>query len=159
MSIDSNLKRIRLQKKLTQGQLAEMADIELTQVSRIERNASEPKLETIKKLAIALECTTDELIMNEGSNRNDPNYIRNVVKRISNLTPLKKFVILEMLESYLKQNEIKEPSIREQFANNLSDNDCARIAYDHTREEISFEEELVSNLHQELNEIKKEMEY
>jgi|GEM_PF-3442554 len=159
MSIDVNLKRLRLQKKLTQGQLAEMASIELTQVSRIERNASEPKLETIKKLAIALECSTDQLIMNEATNKHDPNYIKDVVKKINNLTPVKKFVILEILESYLKQNEIKEPSIREQFAQSLSDNDCARIAYEHTQQEIHFEEELIDDLHKELIKIKKEMEH
>jgi len=111
MSISHNLKEIRTQKKLTQGELAEMASIELTQISRIERGASEPKLETIKKLATALQCTTDELIMDKGSINKEPQYLKVLLKRINELSPLKRYVVIDMLESYLNVNQLKEPSI------------------------------------------------
>lgn len=111
MSINKNLKELRLQRKLTQGELAEMAKIELTQISRIERGASEPKLETIKKLSIALQCTTDELIMDQSVNNKEPQYLKRILKRVNQLSPLKQYVVLNMLQSYLSVNEMQEPSI------------------------------------------------
>jgi transcriptional regulator with XRE-family HTH domain len=146
MSISNNLKALRAQRGLTQGQLAEMASIELTQVSRIERAASEPKLETIKKLAIALQCTTDELIMDAGHERGDPKYIKVILKRINNLTPLKRFVLIDMLQSYLNQNEVQEPSIREQFGHNLTETDYTVAIDENYRTELANEEELVASL-------------
>ena len=121
MSINKNLKELRLQRKLTQGELADMAKIELTQVSRIERGASEPKLETIKKLAIALQCTTDELIMDQTSENKEPQYLKVLLKRINSLSPLKRYVIIDMLQSYISINQIQEPSLMEQFGQKISE--------------------------------------
>lgn len=109
MSISSNLKAIRSKRGMTQGNLADKAGIELTQVSRIERGASEPKLETIKRLAIALSCSTDELIMD--AEPASPEYIKRTVERIRGLTPLKRYVVLDMINSYCNQNDIPEPTL------------------------------------------------
>lgn len=111
MSISNNLKIIRSQRGMTQGSLAEKAGIELTQVSRIERGASEPKLETIKKLAIALSCSTDELIMDDKPKT--PEYIKKTVGRIDNLTPLNRYIVLSMINSFCNENNIPEPSLHE----------------------------------------------
>lgn len=109
MSISNNLKAIRSQRGVTQGNLADKAGIELTQVSRIERGASEPKLETIKRLAIALSCSTDELIMD--AQPKTPEYIKRTVERINELTPMKRYVVLGIIDSYCNDNAIAEPSL------------------------------------------------
>lgn len=111
MSISNNLKTIRNQRGMTQGHLADKAGIELTQVSRIERGASEPKLETIKRLAIALSCSTDELIMD--AQPKTPEYLKRTVERIDKLTPFKRHVLLDIISSYCEQNAIPQPSLHE----------------------------------------------
>jgi len=99
MSIKNNLKKIRTNKGLTQKGLAELANIELAQISRIETGASEPKLESIRKLAIALECSSDELIFNideqEGSQK-----LRMMMSKIERLTPVAKAEIMGVITTY-----------------------------------------------------------
>jgi len=54
------LRAIRKAKKLSTEQLANMAELELVQVNRIELGKSNPKLSTIRSLARALEVSPRE---------------------------------------------------------------------------------------------------
>ena len=150
MSINKNLKELRLQRKLTQGELAERAKIELTQISRIERGASEPKLETIKKLAIALQCTTDELIMEKETSIAEPQYLKVLLKRINNLSPLKRYVLLDMMQSYLNINQIQEPSIMEQFGSSMSEYEYQELITRDLLETLLDEQKTVDDIATEI---------
>jgi transcriptional regulator with XRE-family HTH domain len=57
-----NLARIRGRAALTQEQLAEKADIDRSQVQRIENGTSSPTVETATRLKRSLECSWDELM-------------------------------------------------------------------------------------------------
>lgn len=63
MSIGENLKRIRRDKGWTQSELANHCGIRLGQISKIERNETDPKLSTIYAIIKALECTPNALLM------------------------------------------------------------------------------------------------
>jgi len=67
MDIGKNVKERREQAKLTQKELAEISEVHNDQViSRIERGQTkEPSLQTLMKLAVALNCTVDDLIYDE----------------------------------------------------------------------------------------------
>ena len=56
------LKEIRLRAGLTQEQLAELMNTEQCRISCWENGKNEPSIETIRQLAAALHCTTDELL-------------------------------------------------------------------------------------------------
>lgn len=58
----ANLKEARLARKLTQKQLAAMAGVERVQVTVIEGGGSNPKLETMTRIANALEIPLHELL-------------------------------------------------------------------------------------------------
>lgn len=147
MSINKNLKELRVQKGLTQGELAEIAKIELTQISRIERGASEPKLETIKKLSIALQCTADELIMDQSLNSKEPQYLKRLLKRVNQLSPLKQYVVLNMLQSYLTVNEMQEPSI----GSKISEFDYQDLMEKDELEELSQEHRIVDEIAKDIH--------
>ncbi len=66
MSFGDNLKKIRAEKDISQGDLAKMIDVHATHISRYERNLTSPTIEVAKKIADALEVSTDTLIY--GSN-------------------------------------------------------------------------------------------
>jgi hypothetical protein len=51
-----------------------------------------------------------------------------------------------MLQSYLNQNEVQEPSIREQFGHNLTETDYTVAIDENYRTELANEEELVASL-------------
>lgn len=59
-----NPKRLRIEKGLSQEQLANDADTPLQQVGRIERAEINTTLNTIKRLAHALEVTPKEFFVN-----------------------------------------------------------------------------------------------
>ena len=57
-----NLKRIRIKKKMSQGDIARALEVHRAYVSGIENGKRNPTLATIKKLADALGVSADELL-------------------------------------------------------------------------------------------------
>lgn len=57
-----NVKAIRIEKNISQQELADMVGIHSTHVSRYERNMALPSVEVAKKMAEALGVTADTLI-------------------------------------------------------------------------------------------------
>jgi transcriptional regulator with XRE-family HTH domain len=62
VKIGDNLKRQRIRKALTQEELARQARLTTASVARIERNETEPRMSTLRKLAKALEIDPAELV-------------------------------------------------------------------------------------------------
>jgi transcriptional regulator with XRE-family HTH domain len=60
--IGKNLKDARFRAGLTQAELAEKAGTTQTTVARIERDAVQPEVTTIRKLAAALGVTISDLL-------------------------------------------------------------------------------------------------
>jgi len=60
--IGEQVRRRRQLKKLTQDKLARAADISLSFLGHIERGSRKLSVETLIKLAQALECSADELL-------------------------------------------------------------------------------------------------
>lgn len=65
MTLGENLKRIREQAGLSQGQLAVLANLNLKMVQRIEAGDGDTGISKVKALIIALGCTADELLFDE----------------------------------------------------------------------------------------------
>jgi transcriptional regulator with XRE-family HTH domain len=61
-SFGQNLRRLRNKKGLTMMELAFEADIEYSQIAKIERGLSNPTISTVYLLAIALELKPIELM-------------------------------------------------------------------------------------------------
>lgn len=57
-----NLKKIRTEKNLSQGELAEMLGMHATHLSRYEREVALPSIEVLVKIAEALKVSLDGLI-------------------------------------------------------------------------------------------------
>jgi len=62
VKIGDNLKRQRIRKALTQEELARQAGLTTASVARIERNETEPRMSTLRKLAEALDVDPAELV-------------------------------------------------------------------------------------------------
>jgi transcriptional regulator with XRE-family HTH domain len=61
MTVGANLKVLRQRAGLTQKQLADASGMQLTQISRIENNDTDPKASTLIKIMAALKCSADDL--------------------------------------------------------------------------------------------------
>ena len=61
--LSNNLKKLREKKRLSQDRLAKLADVANNTIIKIEQGENvNPTLETLKKVAKALEVSVDELI-------------------------------------------------------------------------------------------------
>ena len=56
-----NIKRMRLEKGLTQEELATRVSIGRVNINRYETGKRTPSIDTARKIAAALDCTIDEL--------------------------------------------------------------------------------------------------
>ena len=110
MSIGDNLKLLRKRKGLTQGKLAEISGLQLTQISRLENDDTDPKASTLFKLIEALKCGPEDL-MAITPNQNEPAYLKRTIKKIRQLTPLKRYVVLDMVDSYCSSHTIEESDL------------------------------------------------
>lgn len=57
-----NLKRLRLERKLSQEELASLADLDRTYISSLERTLYSASLDTIEAISIALNVDPQELL-------------------------------------------------------------------------------------------------
>lgn len=104
MAISENLKALRDAKGLTQVQLSEKAGLGINQVSRIERGTSKPELETIKSLAIALDCSSDELIF-DPTEREPDEELKILISAVASMSETKKAVAIEVLKALVMKSE------------------------------------------------------
>ena len=60
--LGKNLKKIRIAKKMSQGDISRALDVHRAYISGIENGKRNPTLATIEKLANALDVSVDELL-------------------------------------------------------------------------------------------------
>jgi len=108
MSLKSNLRGLRNKTKLTQSQLADISDVSMTQISKIERGESKnPELSTIKKLCLALNCSADDLLFDRkisGSNEKLKHYLDKAMR----LSPYDKKAIINIIHKFLIADDLRQ---------------------------------------------------
>lgn len=57
----ANVRRLRIAQNLTQERLAELSDLHMTDVARIETQGRDPGVKVVVKLARGLKCAVGEL--------------------------------------------------------------------------------------------------
>lgn len=82
--------------RLTQAKVAELCDITNQYLSNIERATSVPSLETIMRLAAALDTTPDEFLV--GAARPEKDEWRSVAEQLRTLSPQQ----LELVRSFIE---------------------------------------------------------
>lgn len=104
MAFGERLASIRKQRSLTQQALADLAEIHMMQVHRYESGASLPSLEVLKKLAVALRVTSDQLLFEDEERRPDEE-LRLQFEAVSRLSDEEKRVIREVVDSILLKHD------------------------------------------------------
>jgi len=105
---------LRKERGLTQQALAEMVGMHISQIRRYESSQSQPTLDAIRKLAIALSVSADMLLF-EKDERGPDDELKLQFEAASRLDPEEKKVILSVIESIILRNTMKEAARR--FAN------------------------------------------
>ena len=102
MDISQNIRRIRESKNLSQKEVALSMNIAPTQYSRLENSKTNPTLDTMMKVAKAIDVSIDSLTNGEGHPLNDINVkdksLIEKVKMIDDLPKEEKNTVLKVIE-------------------------------------------------------------
>jgi transcriptional regulator with XRE-family HTH domain len=104
MAFPERLQAIRKEKGLTQEGLANLVDLTKLQIYRYERGASQPTLDVLKRLAIALTVSIDELVFDEGERGPDED-LRLQFEAVARLLPEEKQMVKTLIESVIIRHD------------------------------------------------------
>ena len=100
MSFSDRLATIRKKRKMTQQQMADAIGIHVSQIKRYESGDTQPSLEVLRKVALALNISADLLLFDQ-QERGPDDELRLQFEAISHLAPKEKAIIKELLEGMI----------------------------------------------------------
>ena len=106
LNFPEHLAALRKQKELTQQQLAEEIGIHVAQIRRYEAGTSQPTLDVIRSLAIALGVSADELLFAK-EERGPDDALKLQFEAVSRFDPDTKKVVQQVLDSMILQQEAR----------------------------------------------------
>ena len=104
MGFGEKLSNIRKQRGITQQVLADAAGVHVTQLRRYEAGTSQPTVEVLRKLALALRTSADALLFDDDE-RGPEDDFRLQFEAIARLDDKEKDVVRELLEGMLIKHE------------------------------------------------------
>lgn len=104
MSFREKLSAVRKQRGITQQVLADAAGVHVTQLRRYEAGTSQPTIEVLRKLALALRTSADALLFDDDERGPEEDF-RLQFEAIARLDDREKEIIRELLEGMLIKHE------------------------------------------------------
>lgn len=100
------LAALRKERGLTQQALADAAGVHVTQLRRYEAGTSQPTLDVLRKIAVALRVSADALLFEEAE-RGPNDELRFQFEAVSQMEPEDKEVVKSVLEGLLLKHQAK----------------------------------------------------
>ncbi|MEM6999041.1 MAG: helix-turn-helix transcriptional regulator [Pseudomonadota bacterium] len=104
MDFPNRLSSLRKERKLTQQALADKVEVHLSQIRRYESGETQPTLDVIRKLAIALSVSADMLIFDKDE-RGPDDELKLQFEAISQFTPEEKKIAKTVLEGLILKHD------------------------------------------------------
>lgn len=106
MAFADRLAELRKQQRLTQQALADRVDIHVTLLRRYEAGKTQPGLDTLRRIALALSVSAD-LLLFEPDERGPQDDLRLQFEALDRLTPEEKTTVRNVLDALLLRHEAK----------------------------------------------------
>ncbi len=106
VAFPDRLASLRKQRGLTQQALADQVGLHVIQVRRYERGSSQPTLDVIRRLAVALSVSADALVF-ESDERGPDEDLRLKFEAVRAMADDDKHVIASLLDAYIKKHQIE----------------------------------------------------
>ena len=111
MTVGDRIKQLRTSKNLTQSGLAKLVELTYIQIGRYERSKSNPSSDVLKKLAVALDTTTD-YIMNGGTEQVQAQLsdkeLLNQFREVEQLSEKDKSIVKELIDAFITKKKIQQ---------------------------------------------------
>ena len=115
MSFSERLASLRKAKGFTQQSLADKVDVHITQIQRYESGATQPALEIIRNLAVALSVSADMLIFDENE-REPSDDLKLQFEAVSQFDDEDKQTAQNVLEGLILKHQAKQSMERQSAA-------------------------------------------
>jgi transcriptional regulator with XRE-family HTH domain len=106
MTFPERLAAARHARKLSQAQIARATGINPSQIKRYETGLTQPSLEALRKLALALHVSADALLFEEGERGPDDEF-KNFLEAISQFAPDEKATARAVLQGLILQHQAR----------------------------------------------------
>lgn len=106
MAFPQRLTELRKQQGLTQQALADRADIHVTLLRRYEAGKTQPGLDTLRKIALALSVSADQLLF-EPEERGPTDDLRLQFEAASRLDPDERNTLRDLIDGLILKHEAK----------------------------------------------------
>ena len=107
-----NLKRLRIEKGISQEDMAKKIKIHANHVSRYERGLSAPAIEVVEKMAKLLEVSIDELVSGSVNERMEKNIndreLLTIFQKVQKLEPQQLFAVKDFVYAYLLKADLQK---------------------------------------------------
>lgn len=107
MDFAQRLAAVRKERGLTQQALADQVGIHVTQIRRYEAGTSQPTLDVLRALAVALSVSTDALVFNEDERGPDNPDLRLHLEALNQLDDDERATIINLIESVLLRHQAR----------------------------------------------------
>lgn len=105
MEFPERLAALRKARGLTQQALADQVDVAVLQIRRYEGGTSQPTLDVIRRLAIALGVSADMLVFDE-QERGPSESLRYQFETVSRMPEHEQEVVRELLDALIVKNQV-----------------------------------------------------
>jgi transcriptional regulator with XRE-family HTH domain len=106
MAFAQRLATLRKERGITQPVLAARIGVHVSQLRRYEAGSSQPTLEVLRQMALALSVSADVLVFDEDERLADDN-LRKQIEATSRLDPDERLVIKTLIDAILLKHEAK----------------------------------------------------
>lgn len=106
MDFPERLAQLRKARTLTQRQLAELVGVHFTQLQRYESGASQPTLDVLRRLAVALGVSADVLLFDKDE-RGPDEVLKLKFEALRDFTPDERKIAEGVLDSLIVQHQAK----------------------------------------------------
>lgn len=107
MAFPDRLAQLRKERGLTQQALADLVSLHVIQIRRYERGTSQPTLDVIRRLAVALSVSADALVF-ERDERGPDEDLRLKFEAVSAMADEDKRVITSLIDAYVKKHRMEQ---------------------------------------------------
>lgn len=106
MDFPERLVQLRKARQLTQRQLGELIDVHLTQVQRYENGSSQPTLDVLRRLAVALGVSADVLLF-DTDERGPDETLKLKFEALRQFDATERVIVEGVLDSLIVQHQAK----------------------------------------------------
>jgi transcriptional regulator with XRE-family HTH domain len=112
MAFAETLAGLRRSRDLTQVALAQRAGVNVSQLRKYEAGGSEPSLSALRRLAVALSCTSDALVFGDDPRLPDDEALRLAFEATTFLDAAERATVREVLDAFIARHNARHAEDR-----------------------------------------------